>query len=117
MLQESRLPTVEAPLPLVPGVEHFASGTWIVQPGREKDFVTRWNQFLAWTRAEAPGLRGAMLIKDAGDDRHFISMAGWDSLEHLYAWRALPGFAERMGACRALCDDFRGSNYELTATA
>ena len=119
MTQELRIQTAnrEGSLPLIAGIEHFASGNWIVQQGREADFVACWNQFLAWTRKEAPGLRGAMLMQDAGDGRHFVSIAAWENLEELQAWRALPGFAERMSACRELCEDFRGSNYELTATA
>jgi heme-degrading monooxygenase HmoA len=104
-------------MPLIAGIEHFASGNWIVQTGREADFVARWSEFLAWTREEAPGLRGAMLMKDASDERHFVSIAAWHGQEELKAWRSLPAFAQKMAACRALCEDFQGSNYELMETA
>jgi heme-degrading monooxygenase HmoA len=119
MTQEPELQTAnrQGSMPLIVGIEHFASGNWIVQSGREADFVDRWSQFLAWTREEAPGLRGAMLMKDASDGRHFVSFAAWQGLEELQAWRSLPAFAEKMAACRALCQDFQGSNYELMATA
>ncbi len=97
--------------------QNYASGNWLVQQGREGDFVVRWNEFLGWTRAQVPGLRWAILIKDSDDGRHFISLAAWETLEALKAWRSLPGFAEKLGACRGLCDEFRGSNYQLIATA
>ncbi len=112
-----RRPELEAASEIKQEAQNYGSGNWVVQQGREAEFVARWNKFLGWTRAQMPGLRWAMLIKDADDRRHFISLAGWESLEALLAWRSLPEFAEKLGACRALCDEFRGSNYQLIATA
>ena len=99
------------------GIEcaEYASGNWVVRPGQEEEFVARWKDFLGWTRESASDLQWAILIKDAGDARHFVSMAGWNSLSALQAWRNHPIFAEKFGACRALCDEFQGSNYRLTA--
>ena len=53
----------------------------------------------------------AITGRDAEERAHFVSFAEWDSIDALLAWRRLPEFAARMGACRALCDDIRGSNY------
>jgi hypothetical protein len=39
-----------------------------------------------------------------------------ESEEAMAAWRALPDFTVQLSACRALCDDFRGSSYRLAAT-
>jgi heme-degrading monooxygenase HmoA len=97
--------------------EHFASGNWVVRAGREDDFVARWKEFLEWTRASAPGLVSARLIRDGGDSRHFISFAIWESAQMIEKWRSLPGFGTRLSACRELCDDFRGSSYTVAATA
>src|SRR5204863_2230708 len=52
--------------------EHYASGNWHVQEGKEDEFITRWTQFLEWTREDHPALESARLIRDAGDLRHFI---------------------------------------------
>ena len=95
--------------------EEFASGNWCVSPGREEEFVARWTEFLEWTRAAAPGLGSARLIRDAEDPRHFISFATWENAEAMQQWRSLPGFADHLSACRALCGDFRGSSYSLAA--
>jgi heme-degrading monooxygenase HmoA len=95
--------------------EELASGNWCVRQGREEQFVARWAEFLEWTRSAAPGLRSARLIRDREDPRHFISFADWDSADAMASWRSLPGFAEHLGACRELCDDFRGSSYTLAA--
>jgi heme-degrading monooxygenase HmoA len=94
----------------------YASGSWVVTAGREAEFVERWKEFLGWTRKAAPGLRSANLIQDSADPRHFISFASWESAEAMSSWRSLPDFQVRLGACRALCDDFRGSTCTLAAT-
>jgi heme-degrading monooxygenase HmoA len=96
-------------------VKNFASGNWVVRHGSEGDFVARWREFLVWTRENAPGLRGAVLMRDAEKERHYISTSQWDSMEAVLAWRSLPGFTEKLGACRALCEDFSSSNYTLAA--
>jgi heme-degrading monooxygenase HmoA len=94
---------------------HFASGDWIVSGGREQEFVARWTEFLEWARQGVPGLGSAHLIHDSDNPNHFISFASWESREAMDGWRARPEFATRLGACRELCDDFRGSSYTLAA--
>jgi len=96
--------------------DNYASGNWVVSNGQEREFIQRWVEFLEWTRASARGLLSAQLIQDADDPRHFISFAGWESSEAMKAWRALPGFADKLSACRVLCEDFRGSSYTVAAT-
>ena len=95
--------------------DQYASGNWMVTQRREDEFVKRWTEFLEWTRASFPALRAAQLIRDEDDSRHFISWAGWESADAMQAWRSRPEFADKLGACRALCDDFRGSSYTLAA--
>jgi heme-degrading monooxygenase HmoA len=95
----------------------YASGNWIVKHGSQEDFVARWTEFLEWTRERAPGLASAQLIQDSEDPSHFISFAGWESAEAMARWRELPEFATWLAACRALCEDFRGSSYRLAAAA
>ena len=96
--------------------EHYSSGNWVVRGGQEKQFVVRWTEFLEWTRESARGLRSAQLIRDSDEPRHFVSFACWESSEAMQAWRSLPDFAGRLGACRLLCEDFRGSSYTVVAT-
>ena len=93
--------------------DHYASGSWVVIPGKEEEFIARWTDFLEWTRKDAPGLRWARLIQDADDSRHFVSFASWETLESLLSWRSLPEFGPKMAACRELCEEMRGSNYAV----
>ncbi len=95
--------------------EPYASGNWVVMQGREKEFVERWNEFLEWTRTAFTECKSARLLQDAEDSRHFVSFANWDSAEARQRWRSTPEFAQKFGVCRALCDDFRGTDYMLSA--
>jgi heme-degrading monooxygenase HmoA len=99
----------------VTAAQSLASGDWHVRPGREDEFVAGWTEFLEWTKANAPGFLGARLIRDAEDGTHFISFAEWASPAVRQAWRGLPEFPIKFGACRALCDEMRGRDYELAA--
>lgn len=91
--------------------DNYASGNWIVKEGRSDEFVARWREFLDWTASEVPGLVSATLIRDTDDGRHFVSLAEWESVAAIETWRSKPEFAAKLGACRALCDEFRGANF------
>jgi heme-degrading monooxygenase HmoA len=95
--------------------QDFASGSWHVAPGKADEFITRWEELLRWTRATQPGLVRAALVCDDRDTNHFVSFAEWDDSPARAGWKNDPGFMERFGACRALCDDFYGSDYTLQA--
>jgi Antibiotic biosynthesis monooxygenase len=84
----------------------WASGQWQVKAGREGDFIDRWTAWLVWTRDTVPGFRSARLLRsdDAGD--RFTSVSDWVTT---------PGFAERLGRVRELCDEFVGGTFELAA--
>lgn len=90
----------------------YASGNWSVAAGNEDAFIAGWTEFLEWTKAENPGFEMASLIRDVDNPRHFVSFALWDSPETRKAWKASDGFRSRMGACRQLCDDMQGSDYD-----
>ena len=96
--------------------QQYASGNWQVISGKEREFIASWTEFLHWTKQNAPGLVAAHLIQDSEDPHHFISYSSWDSTEALQRWRSLPEFASKLGACRALCQDFHGTNFNLAAS-
>jgi heme-degrading monooxygenase HmoA len=89
----------------------YASGNWLVKEGSEDDFLSRWTEFLEWTRDNASGFREANLLRDGGDPRHFVSFAQWDDDASQEGWRALPEFPGKLGACRELCEDFKGGAF------
>jgi quinol monooxygenase YgiN len=94
-------------------MEHYTSGDWQVIEGKEDEFTEGWQSWLEWTRAEAPGLITARLLRDAQDPHHFVSWALWQDAASREAWWGKPGFSERMAALRAMCEEFRGGNYDM----
>ena len=93
----------------------FASGNWVVRDGSQAAFVESWSKFLEWTAGDCPGLRWATLLSDQQDGRHFVSVAEWCCQTHRDAWKTHPDFPVHVGACRTLCDEFRGSDYAVAA--
>jgi quinol monooxygenase YgiN len=55
------------------------------------------------------------LIQDRQEPHRFISFGAWDEWSTADAWRSSEAFAERMRACRELCEDFRPNDSTLRA--
>lgn len=96
--------------------ENYASGTWQVKAGREPEFVQRWTEFLQWTRKDHPAMLVATLLRDRTVPGHYVSFAEWTDVQSRDAWKQSPEFAARIAACRALCEDMTGSDYDRAAT-
>jgi heme-degrading monooxygenase HmoA len=94
----------------------YVSGEWRVTPGSEEEFVTRWLAFTGWSLHNAPGAESFVLIRDMGEPRRFVSLGTWADLEAVNAWRRRPEFAELLGRCRELCEEFRAGDYALAAS-
>ena len=61
-----------------------------------------------WTNQNITGAVGgeARLLQDLDQPTLFYSFGPWDSLEAIQAWRADPGFQERVGRIRELLESF-----------
>ena len=60
--------------------------------------------------------RGAVSSdQDRQEPHRFISFGAWDEWSTADAWRSSEAFAERMRACRELCEDFRPNDSTLRA--
>ena len=75
--------------------QHYSHTTWIVKPGQEEEFVTRWSEFAEWSAAQGLSAR-AKLLRDVDEPGRFLSFGPWESLDAIKRWRALPGFQERV---------------------
>lgn len=91
----------------------YTHGVWQVQPGRADEFLAAWSEFADWTEANAAGAGWVKLLRDLDDPDRFVTVGPWASLEAIEAWRALPGWRERVSAIRGLLADFRPSTLEL----
>ena len=93
----------------------YTSGTWMVKEGNEEEFIARWTQFTEWSLASAAGAEHFVLIRDTASPRHFLSFGAWENIDAVHAWKATPEFQARLDACRALCDEFSGTEHVLAA--
>jgi heme-degrading monooxygenase HmoA len=92
--------------------EYFASGNWQVTKGKENEFVDRWTEFLQWTRETQPELVSVRLVRRTEDPSHFVSFADWESAAARTSWKETSGFQDHLMACRSLCDQFDGGDYD-----
>lgn len=90
-----------------------ASGRWQVQAGKGDEFVSRWHSWIAWTSENIPGFRSAKLLRSDEDALLFVSVSDWDDEVSLKAWKASPGFREKIAAVKDLCDDFGGGDFHV----
>jgi len=84
----------------------WTSGTWTAKPGREAEFVEAWREFAVWSVEAHHPERRAWLLRDEERPGVYVSVGPWPSAAAVEAWRADPGFRERIGRIRALLDGF-----------
>jgi heme-degrading monooxygenase HmoA len=97
-------------------LEHWASGNWTVQEGKEDEFVERWKDWLGWSSENIAGFVSATLIRDTENPRHFVSFSDWTDDQAKQGWQSLDEFSEKMGACRELCEDFQKFDFTRVAS-
>src|SRR5262245_8726530 len=90
----------------------FTSGTWVVKPGLEDDFIAAWQAFAEWTKANAPGAGWVYLTRDTEQANRFVSFGPWQDAGAIAAWRAMPGFQERIRGIRELLEHFEAMTLE-----
>jgi heme-degrading monooxygenase HmoA len=94
----------------------WASGRWQVKEGQADEFVERWRSWLEWTSETVPGFRWARLLRSEDDPLRFTSVSDWDDEASLKAWKTTPGFNEKIGPVRELCDEFVGGDFAEAAS-
>jgi quinol monooxygenase YgiN len=72
-------------------MDYYTSGSWMVKPGKEGEFIKVWGSFANWCRQNKLG-NTATLIQDLDNPSHFISFRDWPSQEAIDQWRKLPEF-------------------------
>ena len=91
--------------------EVWSSGVWRVKEGRADEFAEAWRDFAEWSAA-THGPARAWLLRDRERADEFVSIGPWPSDEAVGAWRADPGFAERIGRLREMLDGFEARTLD-----
>jgi heme-degrading monooxygenase HmoA len=98
------------------GEAKWASGQWLVQEGKESEFIELWTAWLTWTSENVPGFRSAKLLRSEDDPRRYVSMSDWDDEASRTKWKASPEFQEKFESVKALCDEFTGGDQEVVSS-
>jgi heme-degrading monooxygenase HmoA len=77
---------------------------WQVKEGNEERFVAAWKDLAEWTVANVPGSSWSQLFPDLGDQRRFVSLGPWESMEAIEAWRSLPAFKQLVTSMREMLE-------------
>lgn len=93
----------------------YTSGDWHVKQGHEEAFIAAWKDLAEWTFETVEGGTFAKLLRDRSDPTRFLSFSPWRDEEAVTAWRALPGFAERVGHIRGLVESFNARSMDVVA--
>jgi hypothetical protein len=86
---------------------------WHVKPRAEGAFLAEWKQFSEWL-LEHPGAESLTLIKATNEPHHFVSLGVWSGSGTSVHWAPL---LERLGRCRALCQESSSRQYALEHAA
>ena len=98
----------------------YTLSMWLVKPGREEEFAAAWRELADWTARQllgGAGARQARLLRDRDQPNRFISFGPWDRMEVISAWRAHPGFGERVANMQGMLEDFSPMTLDDVTTS
>jgi heme-degrading monooxygenase HmoA len=95
----------------------YTVGIWITKPGREDEFARRWREMAVWTEREVVAAARGTLLRDREQSNRFVSFGPWACVSDIEAWRANPGFGDRVGAMRELLEEFSPMTLDEVTTA
>ncbi len=86
----------------------YTMGIWQAKSGREEAFAAAWWDLATWTAREFLKVKetNGTLLRDRDQPGRFVSFGPWESLEQITAWRAHPGFQERVARMNGLLENF-----------
>ena len=93
----------------------FTLGIWTIKPGREEEFIRKWDEFATWTSENQQGAGQAHLIQDIEAPNRLISFGPWQSPENIAAWRATREFAQFLEKARELCEEIQPLTLKAVA--
>ena len=85
--------------------EVWTHGKWTVTPGRERDFVSLWEELGDWTVKAFPRARGT-LLRDTERPNVFLSFGPWPDSETAAAGEAQRSSREHTAAIRETLELF-----------
>jgi heme-degrading monooxygenase HmoA len=94
--------------------ETYSHTTWLVKPGREAEFVRRWEEWARWSHRQGLGAH-ARLLRDVESPGTHVSFGPWASIDAVRSWRSLAGSHGRVARLREVVVSFEPRTFELVA--
>jgi heme-degrading monooxygenase HmoA len=91
----------------------FTFAIWIVKSGKEQAFISAWEGFARWTKANLPGTEEAYLLRDVDKPGRFITIGPWKDVESILAWRSRSEFKEFFRSMREIVDEVNPQTLSL----
>ncbi len=85
--------------------QRYSVGIWLVKSGREKEFITAFDDFAKWVLNRNLGAGEVYLLQDIQQPGRFITCGPWESLQKIEEWRNLPEFKEFFAKSKEMCDE------------
>ena len=83
---------------------YYSLDSWVVHPGREREFIAWWTELIDWTMQEVAGQVGSVpLYRDFQQSHRFFCPMAWESGEAIAAWRANQEYQTRIERIEHLC--------------
>jgi heme-degrading monooxygenase HmoA len=83
----------------------YTSAEWRTKPGREREFISLWQEFASWSKENFPEAVEAKLLQNREDPTLFVSVGQWRTEEVVQTWRKSQGFQERMTKLREMLEE------------
>ncbi|MCS7006635.1 MAG: antibiotic biosynthesis monooxygenase [Thermoleophilia bacterium] len=91
----------------------YSAGLWLVEAGKEEEFVRTWEATTALVPGDRPGIV-SRLVRDLDEPRRFVSLVGpWKSPEELERVRTTPAFQEALERAQPLLESVEWRTYEV----
>jgi heme-degrading monooxygenase HmoA len=91
----------------------FGFAEWTVRSGKEQVFISSWEAFARWTKANLPGAEEAYLLRDVQKPGKFITLGPWKDVESLLEWRSRGEFKDFFKRMHEICDEIKPITLSL----
>lgn len=85
--------------------QRFSVGIWLVEPGKENEFVATFSDFAKWVFSRSLGAGEVYLLQDIQQSNRFITCGPWENLQKIEEWRKLPEFKDFFAKAKGMCID------------
>ena len=89
--------------------------SWVAKQGRDREFVSKWQQFAKWVVNQKGSMKSTRLFGDMSNPNHFLSVDSWKEEKAFKILQAGREFNGQLRDLRKFLDDFSSWSLKLEA--